>query len=77
LLQNFKEGLVQLEAYYGTTELHNIDMYWQRLQEKDNWFLIQLLYNPPGFSDIKNIYMNYDVHFGLKQERKRFGFWKK
>lgn len=78
LLQNFKEGLVQLEKYYGTTELHNIDMYWQRLQEKDNWFLIQLLYNPPGFSDIKKIHMNYDTHFGLKSKvRRKFGFYKK
>ena len=78
LLQNFKEGLVQLETYYGRTEQNNIDMYWQRLQEKDNWFLIQLLYNAPGFSDIKKIHMNYDIHFGLKSHvRRKFGFWKK
>jgi hypothetical protein len=65
-LKNFKEGLLQLETYYGTTELNNIDMYWHRLQEKGNWFLIQLLYNPPGFSDIQKCNMNYDNYFGIK-----------
>jgi len=78
LLQNFKEGLAQLERYYGKTDENNIDMYWHRLQGKDNWFFIQLLYNPPGFSDIQKCYVNYNKYFGIKSQlRRKFGFWKK
>jgi glycosyl transferase family 25 len=77
LLRNFKEGLAKLEQTYGKTESNNIDMYWQRLQEKDNWFLIQMLYNPPGFSDIKQRTMDYDIDFGRKKPRQKIGFiWK-
>jgi glycosyl transferase family 25 len=59
LLNNFKEGLEKLKLFHKETEEYNIDLYWNRLQARDNWYIVQLLYTPTMFSDIKNRIMDY------------------
>jgi GR25 family glycosyltransferase involved in LPS biosynthesis len=74
LLSNFGEGYNRLhqELYpkspiWGLKKLsrndhlYRIDIYWQRLQERDNWFLIIPLtvVQRPGYSDIEKKNTDY------------------
>lgn len=60
LLQNFKEGLDQLQKT-NNKPLYAIDMYWQRLQQRDNWFVVipSLFIQRPSYSDIEQKDVNY------------------
>ena len=64
LLENFKEGLNKLisEKKYAS---YAIDVYWRKLQEKDNWYLISppLSVQKEDYSDIENKKVNYTSSF--------------
>lgn len=75
LLKNFKEGLQKL-IYEINKPLplwgilrksknieYRIDIYWHRLQSKDNWFIIPLCYSLPGYSDISKKEVNWQPLF--------------
>jgi GR25 family glycosyltransferase involved in LPS biosynthesis len=76
LLNNFGEGynLIQRELYpkipkWGLKKTvrndvqYRIDIYWQRLQQKDNWFILPLCYSPPGYSDISGKQIDWSPYF--------------
>ena len=67
LLNNFKDGL---KLFQKTKEIpkYAIDMYWQLLQKKDNWYIVypSLFIQTPGYSSICNGYRDYKKIF-LKQ----------
>jgi GR25 family glycosyltransferase involved in LPS biosynthesis len=78
LLSNFEEGLNNLHSkYYPKKEFfwsrpmpnyvpaYTIDQYWNRLQQKDNWFLVQMMYSPPSFSDITEYEEDYSDRFNI------------
>ena len=54
LLSNFSEGLSLLEANYKHNTMYAIDQYWNKLQEKDNWYVVYpiICLQRAGFSDI-------------------------
>ena len=56
LLNNFKDGVPQLERNPLSHYYNAIDRYWNRLQERDNWYLLYPLTvtQYPGYSDIGN-----------------------
>ena len=62
LLDNFIEGAVKLEKDYSNIAKFAIDMYWQKLQSKDKWFIIEPLIakQRKSFSDIENVVVKYD-----------------
>jgi len=63
LLQNFREGCSLLEnelnkhLRFGLKQekrrdvLYRIDIWWHSLQQRDNWYILPLMYSPPGYSD--------------------------
>ena len=65
LLNNFKEGcrLLENELYkprrFALKQesrhdvLYRIDVWWHSLQ-KDNWFILPMMYSPPGYSNVLN-----------------------
>ena len=61
LLSNFEEGLSYLIKDYSIFFNYALDAYWNRLQQKDNWFIVQppLMYQTPSYSDICNTYADY------------------
>ena len=76
LLDNFGEGynLLHKELYpkipkWGLKKnirnntQYRIDIYWHRLQERDNWFIIPLCYSPPGYSDISGQQIDWSPYF--------------
>ena len=76
LLDNFGTGynLLHKELYPksriwglkkapGNVYPYRIDIYWQRLQEKDNWFILPLCYSSPGFSDISGREIDWSPYF--------------
>jgi GR25 family glycosyltransferase involved in LPS biosynthesis len=71
LLDNFKEGLGKLLKDPDNKREFAIDMYWKRLQQKDNWFLL----TPPtviqleDYSDIESRVVKYD-HLMLDLDKK-------
>ena len=44
-----------------------IDQYWQRLQQKDNWFIVNpaLIIQRPSTSSISNTFVDYRQNFNL------------
>lgn len=73
LLANYKEGLAFhiknldprpfpiRKRYHKIT--FAIDTWWNRLQATDKWFIVQMMYSPPSFSDVKKIVMDYTDRF--------------
>jgi glycosyl transferase family 25 len=61
LLSNFEEGLSYLSKDYSMLFDHALDAHWNRLQQKDNWFIVQppLIYQAPSYSDICQTYADY------------------
>jgi hypothetical protein len=60
LLTNFKDGVACLQRHWSN---HNRgDRYWNRLQKKDNWFIVmpQMCMQRPSFSDIEKKNVNYN-----------------
>ena len=60
LLNNYKESLSLFQLYLYKP-LYAIDMYWKRLQQTDQWYILTPLtiIQLPGFSDIENKYVDY------------------
>jgi len=78
LLSNFEESLKNLKSsYYPKKEFfwgrprakyipaYTLDQYWNRLQQRDNWFLVQMMYSPPSFSDITKNEEDYTDRFTI------------
>ncbi len=61
LIQNYKDGLEQLGATWIHWE-YAIDVYWKKLQEKDNWFCFKnrIGKQKASFSDISNHYRDFN-----------------
>jgi len=64
LLQNFKDSA---QGLYATRSppLYALDMYWQRLQARDNWYLVapSLVVQRPSYSDIEKKEVDYVKQF--------------
>jgi glycosyl transferase family 25 len=61
LLSNFEEGLSHLIKDYSIFFDYALDAYWNRLQQRDNWYIVQppLVYQKPSYSDICNSQVDY------------------
>ena len=61
LLANFREGLHGLIREPKNKHEYAIDMYWNRIQRHDNWYLIIPLsvVQKEGYSDIENRNVDY------------------
>jgi glycosyl transferase family 25 len=64
LLQNYREGLMNLlnqQTYYGP---YCIDQYWKILQQTDLWFRVHptLMCQSTGYSDIAQEIVDYSEH---------------
>uniref|UniRef100_A0A6C0ENS4 Glycosyltransferase n=1 Tax=viral metagenome TaxID=1070528 RepID=A0A6C0ENS4_9ZZZZ len=59
LLNNYKEGLKLLIKEFKSP--HRGDRYWNRIQQRDNWYIImpQMCIQRPSFSDIEQRNVNY------------------
>jgi hypothetical protein len=66
LLSNFKEGLRNLMIHHTVTEQYNIDLYWQNLQKRDNWYILQMMYSPEGYSDVLEMVIDYKINYKEK-----------
>jgi glycosyl transferase family 25 len=64
LLTNFKEGLSQLMIHYAHWHFA-LDIYWKKLQEKDEWLCIYpyLIKQRASYSSIENTFSNYDQYY--------------
>ena len=60
LLENFKEGLDK-NINEGKTHENALDIYWNKLQIKDNWYttLPVCIYQKASYSDIENMDVDY------------------
>jgi glycosyl transferase family 25 len=76
LINNFKEGIEKLSItknmYKASDRLpyekeYCIDQYWKRLQEKDNWYIINpaLMIQRPSKSSISQTFVDYGNKFNL------------
>jgi len=77
LLNNFKDGLKNLiredtrlrqkflwnPRKFEDGQQFIIDKYWQRLQQKDNWFIIPLCYSKENYSDSLKRVENWEPYF--------------
>jgi glycosyl transferase family 25 len=61
ILQNFEEGFQQFQGNPDMRVLYAIDMYWKKLQSRDNWYVIMpcLVYQRPDYSDIEKTNVDY------------------
>jgi glycosyl transferase family 25 len=66
-LDNLEEGLEKL-IETGITQRYANDVYWRKLQAKDNWYCIMpaLMVQKEGYSDIEKKNVNYDQYFNTK-----------
>ena len=64
LLDNYIEGLQNLEQTM-IFEMYCIDVYWNKLQEKDNWYIVNpaLMIQRKGYSDIEKRNVNYNKYY--------------
>jgi len=67
LLENFTEGLDLFRQYPSHPNRYAIDMYCQRLQSRDRWFIVDpvLIYQRPFYSNIEKRYVDYRHMFHL------------
>jgi len=73
LLQNYKEGIVNLIGDPRNHKSYAIDQYWFQLQQKDNWYLIIPLsvVQKEDYSDIEKMPTNYK-NIMLDLDKKEF-----
>lgn len=66
LLNNFKEGLARLQT--NLMSQYRGDRYWNRIQARDNWYIIipQMCIQRPSFSDIENKNVDYTRYLNIK-----------
>jgi GR25 family glycosyltransferase involved in LPS biosynthesis len=60
LLANYKEGLAELIST-GWVKYRALDVYWQLLQQQDNWYMRIIGRQRPGYSDIEKGVRDYGV----------------
>lgn len=74
LIDNIREGLINLIRYPDRLTKYSIDAFWFRLQRRDNWYLLSppVVTQLPGFSDILNTDADYTRFF--TNQCKRIGF---
>jgi glycosyl transferase family 25 len=67
LLNNFEEGLSLYDRNISNDELHALDTWWNRLQRRDNWYIVVpcLVYQMPSYSDINYKYEDYRSLYGI------------
>jgi glycosyl transferase family 25 len=67
LLSNFEEGLSFLRQNHSMGPYYALDMYWKKLHQKDNWYIVQppLLYQVPNYSNIENRLVDYKSCMGV------------
>jgi glycosyl transferase family 25 len=60
LLSNFRESRDLLEVSHDKGN-HAVDMYWMRIQTRDNWFIVipSISHQRPGYSDIEQRMIDY------------------
>ena len=65
LLDNFKTGLLRLQTEYKSK--YRGDRYWNRIQKRDNWYIIMpgLCVQRPSFSDIENKNVDYTPYVAV------------
>jgi GR25 family glycosyltransferase involved in LPS biosynthesis len=75
LIQNFKEGFQKLTNEINTPlplwgimpkskdPEYRIDVYWHKLQERDNWFIVPLCYSSVGYSDVSKGQVDWQPYF--------------
>jgi GR25 family glycosyltransferase involved in LPS biosynthesis len=68
LLDNFEEGLSNFLLHPSEPRLYAIDTYNNRLQQADNWYIVQppLVYQKPTFSDVENTFVDYRSLMGIE-----------
>ena len=61
LIANYREGITKFLADPTNNREYAVDMYWKRLQTKDNWYMIvpPTVVQMEGFSDIEKRQTNY------------------
>ncbi len=61
LITNYREGITKLLADPNNKREYAIDIYWKRLQAKDNWYMIipPTVVQMEGFSDVEGRETNY------------------
>jgi glycosyl transferase family 25 len=66
LLDNVKKGLTNL-VETDVVQQYAIDVYWKRLQAKDNWYCVMpvLMIQKDGYSDIEKTHTDYDNYFKI------------
>ena len=70
LLNNYQESLA-LFTKLPIKSLYAIDIYWKRLQQRDQWYVLTPLtvVQLPGYSDIENGYTDYSRAMLAKKDR--------
>ncbi|HFU0690258.1 TPA: glycosyltransferase [Morganella morganii] len=65
LYHAFNDSVRQITAGDEPDESKSIDVVWNRLMEKDNWFGLYpcIAYQARGFSDIRGVSLNYEYLF--------------
>ena len=65
LIANFREGLKKLIANPENKREYAIDMYWKKLQNIHNWYVIEppLCIQKEDYSNIHNVIVNYENQF--------------
>jgi hypothetical protein len=62
-MNNYKEGVEILKTNYNNGNYRG-DRYWNRLQKRDNWYIVmpQMCMQRPSFSDIERRHVDYTNH---------------
>jgi glycosyl transferase family 25 len=62
LIANIREGITKLMSNPSQHHLYAIDSYWQKLQEKDNWFILmpRTITQRPNYSSIEKRFTDYN-----------------
>jgi glycosyl transferase, family 25 len=70
LLQNFEEGLCKFLESPSQPALYALDTYNNRLQQVDNWYIVQppLVYQTPTFSDVEKRFVDYTSLMGVAKD---------
>ncbi|EPL8096121.1 glycosyltransferase family 25 protein [Morganella morganii] len=65
LYQAFSESVCRITAGDEPNESHSIDVVWNELMDKDNWYGLYpcIAYQEAGFSDIRMATLNYEYLF--------------
>jgi len=79
LLDNFRRGYHKLYEHWNKPLKFirnllskykecqfNTDTYWRHLQARDNWFIVQMMYNRPCFSLIQQHVVDWTPYFDLE-----------